>query len=235
MKNPFIFIVALPLVCAAHIVLADPGLAAARAIEALRSQQAAARAIAEQNAVRAARVASEANRANYAREVAAARSRATFEQQASRQAATRHTEFLHASSQQAQINRQRLAIQSHVKQQVDIAKLNLPTKPVTRMAVFNNNANPGLIYQRRTGASDVYIGQTKNLQRFPVRQTEHAKTLSRPSSYELVGGAPSGDWRLLRVAEQAAYNAQARYGAKMNLTNAIRPMAESKYVTATAR
>lgn len=237
MKTTLSWMLAFSLASATPSALANPALAAARAAEALRSQQAAARIASEQNAARAASVAAQANRTRYAQQTAAAQSRAAFEQQARSQAAFRHTEFLRVNAQQAQANKQRLAIQSHIKQQVDIAKRNLPARPVARMTTFNNNANAGLIYQRRTGASDVYIGQTKNLQRFPVRQTEHAKKLNTTSSYQLVGGAPGGDRTLLRVAEQAAYDAQNKYSAKMalNVTNAIRPMAEVKYMTATAR
>lgn len=237
MKNAIIRAVALALVTVTPVSHANPGAAAARAAEALRTQRAAVQAAAEQKAVRTANAAAQTNRVHHANQVAAARSRAAFEHQARRQAAGRHTEFLRVNAQQVQANRQRLAIQSHVKQQVDIAKRNLPSKPVTRVEAFNNNANPGLVYQRRTGASDVYIGQTKDLPRYPVRQSEHARNLKSQSSYELVGGAPGGNRDLLRVAEQAAYDAQSKYAVKLNLnlTNAIRPMAPGKYNAATAR
>ena len=175
------------------------------------------------------------NRAKHAQQIAAAQSRATFEQQANRQAATRHTEFLRVTAQQAEANRQRFAIESYVEKQVEIAKRNLPTRPVTRMTTaFNNNANPGLIYQRRS-AYDVYIGQTKSFQRYQARQTEHKRALNKSFSFKIVGSVAGGNKKLLRVAEQAAYDAQEKYARKLNLSmaNAIRPMAKQKYLEAT--
>lgn len=235
MNMKYIWLLMASILCFSQMTHANPS-AAARAAEAIRKQQAAVR-IAQEQSTRAMNAAAQSRRIEYAKQTAAARSRAAFEQQARTQAAAKHTEFLRVNAQQAQANRQRLAIQSHVKQQVDIAKKTIPVRQTTRVGAFNNNANPGLIYQRRTAPSDVYIGQTKNLQRYPVRQAEHEKKMRMSSTYELVGGAPAGNSRLLRVAEQAAYDVQSKYATKLNLNlkNAIRPMSEPKYLKVTGR
>ncbi len=141
---------------------------------------------------------------------------------------------------QLKMNQQRLAIQSNVKKNVDRAKKNVGIKgPATARGQFNSNANPGLIYRRQTG-NHVYIGQTKNLNRFPKRQLEHNRKLKKnmgaaykKPSYQLVAGAPAGNAKLLRVAEEAAYRTQKRFGS--HLTNKIRPMANGKYLSAIGR
>ena len=138
---------------------------------------------------------------------------------------------------QLRMNQQRLAIQSNVKKSVDRAKKNLGIKgPATLRGQFGSNANPGLIYRRQMG-NHVYIGQTKNLNRFPKRQLEHNRKLKKDMgatfkkpSYQLVAGAPAGNARLLRVAEESAYRTQKRFGSR--LVNKVSPMANSKYSAA---
>lgn len=141
---------------------------------------------------------------------------------------------------QFRMNQQRLAIQSNVKNNVDLAKKNLGIKgPATLGGQFGSNANPGLIYRRQTG-NHVYVGQTKNLNRFPKRQLEHNRKLKesmgtayKKPSYQLVAGAPAGNARLLRVAEESAYRTQKQFGS--HLTNKVSPMANGKYLSAIGR
>ncbi len=141
---------------------------------------------------------------------------------------------------QTRMNQQRLAIQSDVKKSVDLAKKNLGYKePATLRGQFSSNANPGLIYHRQTGKNS-YIGQTKNLNRFPQRQLEHNRQLQKnmgatfkKPSYQLVAGAPADNAKLLRVAEETAYRSQKSFGA--HLTNKVSPMADSKYLSAVKR
>jgi hypothetical protein len=141
---------------------------------------------------------------------------------------------------QLRMNQQRLAIQSNVKKNVDLAKKNLGIKgPASLRGQFSSNANPGLIYRRKMG-NHVYIGKTKNLDRFPKRQLEHNRKLKKDMgaaykkpSYQLVAGAPAGDARLLRVAEESAYRTQKRFGSR--LTNKVSPMADGKYLSAIGR
>lgn len=141
---------------------------------------------------------------------------------------------------QLRMNQQRLAIQSNVKKNVDLAKKNLGIKgPATLRGQFGSNANPGLIYRRQMG-NKVYIGQTKNLNRFPKRQLEHNRKLKKnmgatfkKPSYQLVAGAPAGNARLLRVAEESAYRTQKQFGS--HLTNKVSPMANGKYLSAIGR
>lgn len=144
------------------------------------------------------------------------------------------------NTDQLRMNQQRLAIQSNVKKNVDRAKKNLGIKgPATARGQFNSNANPGLIYRRQTG-NHVYIGQTKNLTRFPKRQLEHNRKLKKnmgaaykKPSYQLVAGAPAGNAQLLRVAEESAYRTQKQFGS--HLTNKVNPMANGKYLSAIGR
>jgi hypothetical protein len=141
---------------------------------------------------------------------------------------------------QLRMNQQRLAIQSNVKKNVDLAKKNLGIKgPASLRGQFGSNANPGLIYRRQMG-KNVYIGQTKNLNRFPKRQLEHNRKLKKDMgaafkkpSYQLVAGAPAGNARLLRVAEESAYRTQKQFGS--HLTNKVSPMANGKYLSAIGR
>lgn len=206
-----------------------------------KEQQAAARIAEQQRAARSLSVANEASKVAYSQQQAATKVRAAFELQAQRTTYNKQqSSFLRSTAEQAKSNKERLAIQSHVQKQVNIARSNQTraAAPVTRQ--FNNHANPGLVYQRRMGLNDVYIGQTKNVQRYPVRRYEHQSHLKKqmgsnysPPSYQLVGGAPGNDATLLRVAEQAAYDAQVRYGVRSNVTNSVRPMSQSKYTSVT--
>lgn len=208
-------------------VQANPAAAASAAAAAARAR------IVQQQAANARNIAVAADRSRraYAAEQAAARSRAVFEQSARNQAATRQTEMMKAIASNAAANRQRLATQSHIQKQVSAAQRVAPAKPTAPIAQFNANANPGIVYKRTTGGDRFYVGQTMSMQRYPVRQAEHARSLGAQSSYQMLGGAPGGDPRLLRVAEQAAYDAQSKFG--VTLTNKVRPMAAAKYASAT--
>ncbi len=148
--------------------------------------------------------------------------------------------FVPKNARQLKNNQQRLAIQTNVKKSVDLAKKNLGIKaPASLKANFNSNANPGIIYRRKMG-KNVYIGQTKNLKRYPKRQLEHTRKLKKEMgakfkkpSFQIVAGAPGNNAKLLRVAEEAAYRTQKRFGAK--LTNKVKPMANRKYLSAIGR
>lgn len=226
--------------CMAAPVHANPG-AAARAAEIFRAQQAAAQAARAQSAARAANLARKAGQVQFAQQEAARQLRAAAEQQAVRQAAVRHDDFLRISAEQVRVNKLNLGVQSHVKQQVDIAARKQVTQPVARVTTFNSHAAPGLVYRADTKPTLTYVGKVKNPPRYPARQAEHIRNPKSErtvdTNWTIVGGAPGGNAELLSVAERAAYDAHLHYGSKLNmnltLTNMKLPMAEAKYLAAT--
>lgn len=144
------------------------------------------------------------------------------------------------NASQFRMNQQRLTIQSNVKKNVGLAKKNLGIKsPATFRGKFGENANPGLIYKRQMG-KNVYIGQTKNLKRYPKRQLEHSRKLKKElgngyskASYQIVTGAPGNSAKLLRIAEETTYRTQKQFASQ--LTNKINPMANHTYLSAIGR
>ncbi len=173
----------------------------------------AAKAAAQAASKRNAAVAAVKQRTQYAQKVAAERSK----------------DIMGAIANNATANKQRLLVQERVKKVITIAKKNIPvpgatTKPLvpsSLLGTFKAHSNPGLIYRREFKGT--YIGKTKSMERYPKRQQEHNRSLKKTylkeyktPTYSIVAGAPSGNPKLLQVAEETAMRAQTRFGVKLN-------------------
>jgi len=163
--------------------------------------------------------AAEAAKAVRLQQEAAARSRAMFEQIQRNQAA----------------NQKNLFIQSEVQKNLAAAKASAPaaTKPTMGQA-FRAQANPGIVYHRQISGG--YIGQAKSLPRFEARKVEHTAAMRKEfganaqPSFRIVAGAPGGDARLLRVAEETALRAERQFTGSVQ--NKIPAMNDVKFTTA---
>lgn len=169
-------------------------------------------AIAKEIAKREATVAANSARAAYAQQQAAQRSRAMFE-------SIRHN---------SELNKKNLFIQSEVKKNVALATIAPVVKPTFNKA-FTAQANPGIIYRRESAGT--YVGQSKHIERYSVRQTEHTRSLKQKfgdahptPNFSIIAGAPGGDLRLLRITEETAMRAEKQFGTSLqNKINAMTP------------
>jgi hypothetical protein len=161
-------------------------------------------------------------------------------------AAKRTKEVMGSIANNAAVNKQRLFVQERVQKAIIIAKNNRPVAgvigkqrvPTSLLGTFKAHANPGLIYRR--DLKGIYIGKTKSIDRYPKRQQEHNLKLRseyqkeyKTPTYSIVAGAPSGNPKLLQVAEETAMRAQKRFGVKLN--NKVVAMNPTKYTNITKK